>query len=77
MSMRTFPVGRIIARTLEAVLALRISMDALGLYNAGKPDAAVKNAILAVAVVVVVESLMWLMSNYSISRGRYIKELRG
>jgi hypothetical protein len=39
-----------------------IFKDALGLYNAGKPDAAVKNAILAVAVAVVVESLIWLIS---------------
>jgi uncharacterized protein YbjQ (UPF0145 family) len=39
-----------------------LSRTRLGLYSAGKPDAAVKNAILAMALVVVVESLMWLIT---------------
>jgi hypothetical protein len=43
-------------------------MDALGLYNAGKPDAAVRNAILAVAVVIVGESLLWLTTVRSRNR---------
>ena len=36
-------------------------MGALDLYNAGKPDAAVNNAILAVAMVAVFEALLWLV----------------
>jgi hypothetical protein len=55
------PVGKIAARTVEAVLAVWIFKDAIRLYNAGKPDAAVNNAILAVAVVAVVEALLWLV----------------
>jgi uncharacterized protein YbjQ (UPF0145 family) len=62
MSLGKIPVGKIAARTVEAVLAVWIIKDALGLYSAGKPDAAVKNAILAMALVVVVESLMWLIT---------------
>ena len=45
MFLGKIPVGRIVARTLETVLAAWIIKDALGLYNAGKPDAAVNNAI--------------------------------
>ena len=37
-----------------------LSLDALELYNAGKQDAAVNNAIFAVAVIAVVEALLWL-----------------
>ena len=54
-------VGKIVARTVEAVLAVWIFKDAIRLYNAGKPDAAVNNAILAVAVVAVVDALLWLV----------------
>ena len=61
MSVGKIPVGKIVARTVEAVLAVWISKDALGLYNAGKPDAAVNNAILAVAVIAVVEALLWMV----------------
>jgi uncharacterized protein YbjQ (UPF0145 family) len=61
MSVGNIPVGKIIVRAVEAVLAAWIIKDALRLYNAGKPDAAVNNAILAVEMVAVVEALLWLV----------------
>ena len=61
MYLRKIPAGKIMARTVEAVLAVWIIKDALRLYNAGKPDAAINNAILAVELVAVVEALMWLV----------------
>ena len=48
MSLGKIPVGRIIVRVVEAVLAVWIIKDTLGLYIGGKPDAAINNAILAV-----------------------------
>ncbi len=60
MSLGKIPVGRIIVRVVEAVLAVWIIKDALVLYIGGKPDAAVNNAILAGAVIAVCESLIWL-----------------
>jgi membrane protein YdbS with pleckstrin-like domain len=61
MSVGNIPVGKIIVRAVEAVLAAWIIKDALRLYHAGKPDAAVNNAILAVEMVAVVEALLWLV----------------
>jgi hypothetical protein len=61
MSLGKIPVGRIIVRVVEAVLAVWIVKDALALYIGGKPDAAINNAILAVEMVAVVEALMWLV----------------
>ena len=53
--------GRIITRVVEVVLALWILKDSVKLYVAGKPDDGVENATLAIALVVIVESLMWLV----------------
>ena len=58
-------VGKIIARVFEAVLALWIVKDAVGLYFADKPAAAITNAILALAVVALVEALLWLTATRS------------
>ena len=58
-------VGKIIARVFEAVLALWIVKDAFGLYFADKPAAAITNAILALAVVALVEALLWLTATRS------------
>ena len=57
MSLGTVPVGKIIARAVEAVLAVWIVKGAVDLYASGKHHAAVNNAILAAAIVVVVEAL--------------------
>jgi hypothetical protein len=62
------PVGKIIARVFEATLALWIAKDALALYFADKPAAAIKNAILALAVVALVEALLWLTATRSRSQ---------
>jgi uncharacterized protein YbjQ (UPF0145 family) len=61
-------VGKIIARVFEATLALWIVKDALGLYFADKPAAAITNAILALAGVALVEALLWLMATRSRSQ---------
>ena len=53
-------VGRIIVRVVEAVLAVWIIKDAPELFKAGKPDAAIHNALLAVGMVAVVEATIWL-----------------
>jgi len=58
-------VGKIIARVVEALLALWIFKGAAGLYHAGKQDAAISDVILAVAMVAMIESLMWLWSQRS------------
>ena len=58
-------VGRIIVRVVEAVLAVWIIKDAVGLYHAGKQDAAVSDVILAVAMVAIVETLLWLIARRS------------
>jgi hypothetical protein len=47
MSLGKYPVGRIIVRVVEAILAVWIIKDAVGLYHAGKQDAAVSDVILA------------------------------
>ncbi len=54
-------VGKIIVRGFEAVLALWISKGAIDLLSSGRTDAAVKDAILAIAIVLVVEALIWLV----------------
>jgi hypothetical protein len=54
-------VGKIIARVVEALLALWIFKGAIDLFSAGRTDAAVKDAILAIAIVLVVEALIWLV----------------
>ena len=54
-------VGKIAARTVEAVLAVAMLSLAVERFYAGNEDAAVNNAILAVAVVAVVEALLWLV----------------
>jgi hypothetical protein len=56
------PVGKIIARALEAVLAVAMLSLAVERLYAGKEDAAVNNAIFAVAVIAVVETLLWLQA---------------
>jgi len=61
MSSRKFPTGKIIVRAAEVVLAAWIIKGALALYSAGKQEIAVQEAILAVAIVAVVETLMWLV----------------
>ena len=53
-------VGKIAARTVEAVLAVAMLSLAVERLYAGKEDAAVNNAIFAVAVIAVVEALLWL-----------------
>lgn len=60
MSLGTVPVGRIITRTVEAALGVAIFSLAVERFLAGREDAAVNNAILAVAVIAVVEGLLWL-----------------
>jgi len=60
MSLGTVPVGRIITRTVEAALGVAIFSLAVERLYAGKDDAAVNNAIFAVAVIAVVEALLWL-----------------
>ena len=54
-------VGKIIARGFEAVLALWILKGAIDLLSSGRTDAAVNDAILAIAIVLVVEALIWLV----------------
>ena len=54
-------IGKIAARTVEAVLAVAMLSLAVERFYAGNEDAAVNNAILAVAVVAVVEALLWLV----------------
>jgi len=54
-------VGRIIVWVVEAVLAVWIIKDAPELFKAGKPDAAIHNALLAVGMVAVVEATIWLV----------------
>lgn len=66
MSVGKVSVGRIIVRVAEAVLAVWIIKDAVGLYHAGKPDAAINNAILAVEMVAIVEALLWLVPRLTI-----------
>ena len=61
-------VGKIIARGFEGVLALWMLNDALALYFADKPAAAIRNAILALAVVTLVEALLWLIATRSWSQ---------
>jgi hypothetical protein len=60
MSLGTVPVGKIITRTVEAALGVAIFSLAVERFLAGREDAAVNNAILAVAVIAVVEGLLWL-----------------
>jgi uncharacterized protein YbjQ (UPF0145 family) len=60
MSVEKRPVGKIVVRTFEAVLAALFIKADLGLFYAGKHDAAVRNVILTVSVVVIIEALMWL-----------------
>lgn len=60
MSLGTVPVGRIVTRTVEAALGVAIFSLAVERLYAGKDDAAVNNAIFAVAVIAVVEALLWL-----------------
>jgi hypothetical protein len=74
MSLGRIPVGRILVRAVEAVLAVWIIKDALGLYAGGKPDAAVNNAILAGAVVAVGESLIWLATARARKRWNWSSE---
>ena len=62
MSLGTVPVGTIITRALEAVLAVAMLSLAVERLYAGKEDAAVNNAIFAVAVIAVVETLLWLQA---------------
>jgi uncharacterized protein YbjQ (UPF0145 family) len=62
MSLGTVPVGRIITRALEAVLAVAMFSLAVERLYAGKEDAAVNNAIFAVALIAVVEALLWLQA---------------
>ncbi len=61
MSAGKIPVGKIVARTVEAVLAVAMLSLAVERFYAGKEDAAVNNAIFAVAVIAFVEALMWLV----------------
>jgi uncharacterized protein YbjQ (UPF0145 family) len=61
-------VGKIIARGFEGVLALWMLNDALALYFADKPAAAIRNAILALAFVTLVEALLWLTATRSWSQ---------
>jgi uncharacterized protein YbjQ (UPF0145 family) len=61
-------VGKIIARGFEGVLVLWMLNDALALYFADKPAAAIRNAILALAVVTLVEALLWLTATRSWSQ---------
>ena len=61
MSVEKRPVGKIVVRTFEAVLAAWFIKADLGLFYAGKHDAAVRNVILTVSVVVIIEALMWLV----------------
>jgi uncharacterized protein YbjQ (UPF0145 family) len=62
MSLGKIPVGRTIVRAFEAALAAWFIKADLGLFLAGKHDAAVKNVILTVAVLVAIEALMWLIA---------------
>jgi uncharacterized protein YbjQ (UPF0145 family) len=60
MSEGAIPVGKTVARTIEAVLSGWIVKDAAVLYLAEKYDAAATNAILALSLVLTSEALMWL-----------------
>jgi hypothetical protein len=62
MSLGKRPVGKIIVRAFEAILAAWFIKADIGLFFAGKHDAAVRNVILTVAVVVGIEALMWLIT---------------
>jgi uncharacterized protein YbjQ (UPF0145 family) len=62
MSLGTVPVGKIITRALEAVLTVAMLSLAVERLYAGKEDAAVNNAIFAVALIAVVETLLWLQA---------------
>ena len=64
------PLGKIIARAVEAFLALWIFKGAAGLYHAGKQDAAISDVVLAVAMVAMIESLMWLWAQRSKKRSK-------
>jgi uncharacterized protein YbjQ (UPF0145 family) len=61
MSLGKIPVGKIIVRTVETVLIAWVIKDAFGLYDAGKKDAAIGDVILSVAIVVAVETILWLI----------------
>jgi uncharacterized protein YbjQ (UPF0145 family) len=61
MFTRKFPAGKIIVRAAELALAAWIIKGALALYFTGKQDIAVQEAILAVVIVAVLETLMWLV----------------
>ena len=50
MSLGTVPIGKIITRALEAVLAVAMLSLAVERLYAGEEDAAVNNAIFAVAL---------------------------
>ncbi len=62
MSFGKIPLGKFIVRTVEAVLATVFLALAIDRFFAGKADAAANNAIFAVAVIAVIETLMWLVT---------------
>jgi hypothetical protein len=66
MSQRRISFGRVVVRSLEAVLAAWIIKDALVLYQAGKQDAAFNNALLAAGIVAIVEGFIWIIPRLTI-----------
>ena len=62
MSLGKFPVAKIVVRAVEVVLATGVLALAIDRFFAGKADAAANNAIFAVAVIAVIEALMWLVT---------------
>lgn len=55
-------VGRVVMRATEAIFAGWIVVGAVGLYAAGKHQAALNDVILGVALVAASEALLWLVS---------------
>ena len=61
MYLRKIPAGKIMARTVEAVLAVWIVKGAVDLYASGKHHAAVNDVILAASIVVIFEAMLWVV----------------
>jgi len=61
MYLRKIPAGKIMARTVEAVLAVWIVKGAVDLYASGKHHAAVNDVILAASIVAIFEVMLWVV----------------
>ena len=61
MSVGTMPVGKIIARAVETILVAWLFYYVITLWASGKEDAALNNAVVALAIVAFVEASMRLV----------------